>query len=296
MNPTTRPFFIPSALALALLASACGGGGGGSDSGTAGSPATTTLAPISQTNYPTVAATVAAPVGELVSVSSSAGTIVTGVEISQPSLTLANATLDIYKRFHAKGSTLVTGAVFTEACSGGGTVQIDETSASLTRITVGDRATITATNCKETGLPTMNGVMSLTITSVSGDPINSTNYSLGIATGFTNFSMTDGAERVSIQGDMAIAASQSGSASTNVSISGQSLAFTLSASGAADKSYRISAYTFTGTESGSTVTLSGRYTVSGSSTSLGGNYTYNVETVQPLVMSTSSDFPSSGAL
>lgn len=291
-----RILAVPAAMLLSL--SACGGGGGGDGSaagnGGSGAPAVT-LAPISQSNYQTVAAVVVDPVGALADLNSTTGSLITGVQLDEPQLSLAGVSTRIYEKFRAKTPNLVTGAVFTEACSGGGSVTINESVASESRYTAGDRIAITANNCEEADMPVLNGAAALTITSVSGDPINTTTYSVGIGATFDNFALSEGAERVLIKGDLNVNASQSGSSVVNIAISGQALAFTLTNAGVSN-SYLLAAYEFAGSEGNGVTTLAGKYTVSGTSAKLGGNYSYRVETVQPLSISGSADVPSTGAL
>lgn len=296
MSSLPRAYTTTSAsLILSLLLTACGGGGGGGG-GTPSTTVPTTLTPISQANYQAASAEGVAPIGELLNVTSATGMLVTGVEIQSSRTSLAEVTSGLVKRFRTNNLPVVTGVIYTESCSGGGTVTLDATSASTTQFTAGDRATLTANNCRESGFPTVNGVLSFTITAVSGDPINSNTYSLGIAATFNNFTMTEGSDRVAVQGDMTMTASQNGTNTVNSSISGQSLSMVMSISGTTTDSHQISAYNLSGTDSGTASTLTGRYNLAGSSASLGGSYAYNVEILQPLVISRSSDFPSSGSV
>lgn len=294
MTFRSRPIIAPTALVLSLILSACGGGGGSTAPG-ATDAGSASLTPINLANFQTVAATVTAPVGELMNLNNTTNLLVAGVEVNEFPSSLASASTEIYKRFHAKGSRLVTGAVVTEPCTGGGSVSIDESTANSAAYTVGDRATLTFTNCKESNFPLLNGAATFRLTAVSGNPDTST-YNLSIAATFDNFALTDGTENLTIKGDMAIAASQNGTSTVNIGISGSSLAVTNRVSGTTTNTYALAPYSLSGTETNGVISMSGKYTLSGSSTKLSGSFTYSVETLQPLIMSSSSNFPRSGAV
>ncbi|MBC7861222.1 MAG: hypothetical protein H7Z39_21080 [Burkholderiaceae bacterium] len=278
---------------MSLILSACGGGGGSTTSNTSGA-APATLASINQGNYQTVAATATSPVGDLMDLNGATSQLISGVEVSTPPLSLASATTEIYKRFHGKGSRLATGVVMTEQCSGGGSISIDETSANSVTPAAGDRATLTFTNCKESNLPTLNGAATFRITNVSGT-LGSTTYHFGLAATFDNFSFSDAAKKLAITGDLLVSASQNGSSTVNVGLSGSSLAVTTAVSGTTTNTYVLTAYSLSGTEANGVISMSGKYGLSGSSIKLGGSFAYNVETLQPLVLSSSTGFPRSGS-
>jgi hypothetical protein len=303
MTPKNWAATAPAALTLSLILSACGGGGGGSDAtntnatnaNTSGGT-TTTVAAITKANYSEVASIAVNPVGELLNLDQVTGSLTSGVEIKGTQLGLGDATLDIYKRFRARNTALITGAVYTENCRGGGSITINESSASDQSVTVGDSASITAANCKESGLPAFNGKLSLKVTAVSGDPVNSTRYSMTLAGVYDNFTFINGSESIAINGDIAISASQNGSSTVNVGIRGNALGFSVVQSGATTGSYQINNYSFSGTDANGTVSLSGKYSVTGTSPKLGGQYAFSVETLQPILVGSSSDHPSSGVL
>lgn len=309
MRPKHWAAATPAALMLSLILSACGGGGGGgNDAGNAGTSnagtsdagaatsTTTTAATITKANYSEVASAAVSPVGQVLNLDQLAGSLTSGVEVNGTSLSLGDATLDIYKRFRARNAALVTGAVYTESCSGGGSITVNESIASDQSVTVGDSASITAANCKESGLPAFNGKLSLKVTAVSGDPVNSTRYSMTLAGAYDNFTFINGTESVAINGDIAISASQNGSSTINVGISGSALGFSVVQSGATTGSYQLKGYSFIGTDTNGTISLSVKYSLTGTSPKLGGPYAFSVDTLQPIVVNSSSDHPSSGAL
>jgi hypothetical protein len=292
MTFPSRSFSASAALVLSLILSACGGGGGSTASGsTAVAPAAASISP---ENFQAAAATATSPVGDLIDLNITTSLIVVGVEVNAPPLSLASVSIAIYKRFRGTGSRLATGVVVTEQCSGGGSVSIDESTASSATFTVGDRATFTFTDCKEPNLSTLNGVVNFRIAALSGD-FNSTTYNFGMAATFDNFSFSGAAKRQTIKGDLAVVVSQNGTSTVNTSMSGSSLAITNGVPGASANTYLLTPYTLYSTEANGSTSLSAKYTLSGSSTKLGGDYTYNVETLQPLIMSSSTGDPSNGS-
>lgn len=293
----------PAVLMLSLVLSACGGGGGGSDANNTGTTNTgssggtsTTVAALTRANYAEAASIAVNPVGELLNLDQVTGSLTSGVEVKGTQLGLGDATLAIYSRFRARNGQFVTGAVYTENCSGGGSITINENIGSDDRVAVGDSASVTAANCKESGLPAFNGRLSLKVTAVSGDPVNSTRYSMTLAALYENFTFINGSESIAINGDIAISASQDGSSTVNVGMSGNALGFSVVQNGATTASYQISNYSFSGTDVNGIVSLSGKYSMTGNSAKLGGQYAFLVETLQPIVVGGSSDYPSSGAL
>ncbi|SMP45767.1 hypothetical protein [Noviherbaspirillum suwonense] len=302
-----RNFKLKLGLTVLINASllGCGGGGSGSNDSVAASVGSAgnsgaTYSAITRANYETVASTVLDPLGELTSLNSATGLIASGVEVNEANAnaaasSLASVSTRIYKRFTRTTGQFVTGATYTEACSRGGSVTVSESAASDDRVTAGDRATLTANNCAEDDLPALNGTLSIVIDSVSGDPVNTNRYSLGLTATFGNLLMNNGDRRVQIDGALKILASQNGSSDISVGLSGQRLGLSVTQSGMATNAYSLADFNLTGTESGSTTSLSGSYTLSGTSARLGA-YVYRVETVRPVVTSGFGSFVSAGAM
>lgn len=279
---------------------ACGGGGGNNDnvsvpSNTGGTGSTTApYSEIRQENYAVVAAESGSAFADLTDLPDSVGALATGAELNARSLSLAEVSNKIYQRFRSKTSSLVTGVVQTIACSGGGTITEDSSQAANERISVGDSSSITANNCIEDEIGTLNGGFSVRVTSVSGDPVNSDRFSIGLATQFNNFSIRNGSDNMSVDGDMAISLRQNSTTDIAQSVSGNTLSLTTTAAGETSTA-RLSAYSLDETEVNGISTTTGNYVVSASSAKLG-NYTYKVETRTPIVQSSSSQYPSSGAV
>lgn len=292
MSHIYRPVVAASSVMLALSLAACGGGGSGSSTGSTGTPATT-QGGITPSNYQSAAANAVSAVDPLVDIQG-VGSLVVGVQADGGGQGLADTTVEFYKHALALNPKLVTGVQVTEPCNLGGSLSID-TTATGSSIRAGDTAKITANNCRFANVPAVNGAMSLTVTSVTGDPMASNNYSVGLAVKFDNFSLTEGATRTGLSGDLNIAYSQAGTSTVNAGISGQSLTIAVTG-GAANGTYQLSQYDIKVAATGSSASLTGKYTLSGNSSNLGGSFSYGVQTLQPLVIASGSSYPSSGAL
>lgn len=287
----------------ASLVACGGGGGGGNDGGSAavgsgsGSGSPTISAPysaISQTNYPAAAAAGAGPFTSLTDLSGSFDALTTGVEVSTPSISLANVSATIYLRFGRETPQFVTGAVRTVACSGGGTLVIADSTSSNDNLSAGDRGSFTANNCVEGDLGRLNGTVSFTVTSVAGDPATSDRYSLGLAAEYSNFTIASGTDSITVNGDLSLLIRQNGSNNVDVNATGNTLSLVATESGA-NRAARLTSYSLTGTEINGVSSFSGNYTLSGSTAQLG-DFTYRIETSSPVVQSSSSTYPSSGTM
>lgn len=170
--------------ALALALAACGGGGGSSSSGP--------LPPlaITSSNYAGVATNSVAQ-AKGASSTSSLGTSIVGVQISQPesiglrniALSTATTLLDNWAMFN---NPTIVGAVTSKTvnCSGGGTVSAAVNAANSNALTAGDSISATFTNCYQNSVRS-NGSLSITINSYSGNL--STSGSASLAMKFNNF-------------------------------------------------------------------------------------------------------------
>jgi hypothetical protein len=285
-----RPVIAASSVMFALSLAACGGGGSGASS--TGTPAAV-QGGITPSNYQSAAANAVNAVGPLVDIQD-VGSMVVGVQADGGAQGLADTTVGLYKHALALNPKLVTGVQMTQPCDLGGTMSIDTTNTGSS-IRAGDTAKISANNCRFADIPMVNGAMSLTITSVTGDPVSSNNYSLGMAVKFDNFNVTEGAVRTGLSGDLNIAYSQAGTSTVNAGITGQSLTVSQTGGGAAG-TYQLSQYDIKVVTANGNASLSGKYTMSGNSSSVGGSFSYTAQTLQPLVVAFGSSYPSSGAL
>lgn len=281
-----------SAVASLTVLSACGGGGG--SPGGAGTPPvqTSTLSTITAANAPRAAGNAYAASMSVSMSSSSLTDILTGVSVAQPAIGTVAPVLTLVRRART-APQLLAGVTTSENCAGGGSVTVDATVRNPQTISNGDTMTLTARNCVEDG-ETLDGIMAITFSNMSGDIVNTTVYGATLDTRFTNFNISDAGTRIGINGDMKIVINQTGATSNTVTISGQSLQTSAQQGSAAAINRTLTAYAMTGSTQGSTTTGAANFTLSGNSGALG-PFSYTVKNLQPFV-SSGSAMPNSGAL
>jgi len=283
-------------LASALALTGCGGGGG--SSGSPGAPASvapvSTLSAVTATNANQVAGNAYASSMALNDSSAPLGAMLTGVSVGGARLSVVAPAIDLIRKAYPRGATrLLAGVTVTEACSYGGTMTINATLRNEQTISNGDKISITANNCNEDG-SIINGTLAATMSNITGDILNSTNWTATLDTSFTNFSVLSGAETASVDGDMKIAMTQTGSTSSSTTVSGASLKLTEQRNGQNLGTFMLTNYSMSGSTLGSTSSSAANFTISGSSNGLG-QFSYSVKNIQPFVSAGVSN-PSSGAL
>ncbi|MBW8899240.1 MAG: hypothetical protein JF619_14255 [Massilia sp.] len=282
-----------AAAGCVLVLSACGGGGGGGGAGSTPVQAST-LSTIAAADAPKVASHGYAA-GALISQSSTSLTgVVTGVSIAPPGVGAVSPVLGLVKQaYGSNGANLLTGVTISDACAGGGTVTIDATLHNQNTLSNGDTLTMTATNCTEDG-STLNGKLSITVSGVSGDVINSTTGAVTLDTRFNNFSIATGSTADTLSGDMKIGVTATSSVDATFAISGASLLATEQRSGATVATRTLTAYSMNGSVHGSTVSVAADFSVSGNANGLG-QFAYTVKSLQPFV-TTTTGMPTAGSL
>jgi hypothetical protein len=213
-------------LALGITLAACGGGGGGDGGSTVVPPPSTTALALDNTNY-TVAST---------EVVSSALFL-----LDTPSLAVGVENADVYKgiRFGLaqvpslgswfKGAPVALGVVESEsvACAVNGTITAAVTDADNNGVlSTGDSLSITATNCSSDTDSVINGGITFTVGTLSGD-LGTNFYNASLTLTFNNLKVSTGANSVSANGDLVLSASANGTYVQSESISATS--FTVSA-------------------------------------------------------------------
>ena len=282
-----------AAVGCVLVLSACGGGGG-SGGGATTPPPTSTLSTITAADAPKAASNGYAA-GYMISQSSSSLTdVVTGVSVAPPGVGAVAPVLGLVKQAYGRqGANLLTGVTVSESCSGGGTVTIDATLRSQNTLSNGDTLTMTAQNCVESGT-TMNGALSITVSGVSGDVINSTSGAVTLDARFNNFKVGSGSTTNTLNGDMKIGFTAASATDATVAISGASLLATEQRSGATVATFTLTAYSVAASVHGSTVSSAANFSVSGNANGLG-QFAYTVKNLQPFV-GTTAGVPTSGSL
>jgi hypothetical protein len=292
-NMNQRILFLAISSTLAL--SACGGGGGSPGGSTTPPPVQVSpLTPITAANSKQAAANGYAAADLIGNSSTSVTGVLTGVSVAGPGISAVAPVLKLVKRATGTGTPLLTGVTTTQACTGGGTVTVDANLSNAQKFSNGDTMSLTARNCIEDG-NTLNGTLAITIGNVSGDLMNTWVGSVTMDTRFTGFSIVNGTESATVNGDMKIGLSSTSQNSQSLSISGNALQTTEQRTGAAAVNMSLTAYSLTGNVNGSTVSAAANFTLAGNANGLG-QFAYTVKNLQPFVGTTSSSVPSSGAM
>ncbi|SDD05604.1 hypothetical protein SAMN05428966_10391 [Massilia sp. PDC64] len=281
-----------AAVGCVLVLSACGGGGG---SGGGTTPAqTSTLSTITAADAPKAASNGYAAGYVISQSSSSLANVVTGVSVTPAGVGAVAPVLDLVKQAYGRqGASLLTGITVSDSCSGGGTVTIDATLRNQNTLSNGDTLTMTALNCVENG-STLNGALSITVSGVSGDIINSSTGAVTLDTRFNNFKVASGSTATTLNGDMKIGLSATSATDATVAISGASLQAASQRAGATVATFTLSAYSVAANVHGSTVSSAANFSVAGNANGLG-QFAYTVKNLQPFV-GTATGVPTSGSL
>jgi len=282
-----------AAVGCVLVLSACGGGGGSGGAGSAPVQASA-LSSIAAADAPKVASNGYAA-GTVISQSSTSLTgVVTGVTVAPPGVGAVSPVLGLVKQaYERNGAGLMTGVTISDSCAGGGTVTIDATLHNQNTLSDGDTLTMTAFNCTEDG-STMNGKLSISVSGVSGDVINSTTGAVTLDARFNDFSIATGSTADTLNGDMKISLTATSGVDATFAISGASLLATEQRSGATVATRTLTAYSVNGNVHGSTVSTAASFSVAGNANGLG-QFSYTVKSLQPFV-TTTTGVPTAGSL
>jgi hypothetical protein len=280
-------------LGSALVLSGCGGGGGSSGAPVAVAPAST-LSAVTATNAKQVAGNAYAGSVALTDSSAPLSSMLTGVSVGGAKLSVVAPAIDLIRKAYPRAAgQLLTGVTLTEPCTYGGTLTLEANLRNQQTISNGDSITITAKNCFEDG-NVINGTLAATMSNITGDILNSTNWTATLDTRFSNFSVTSGTETASVDGDMKIALTQTNSTTSSLTVSGKSLKLTTQRNGLNVGTFTLADYSMSGTTQGTTSRNAASFTISGSTNELG-QFSYSVKNIQPFVSAGASN-PSAGSL
>ncbi|MBL8351977.1 MAG: hypothetical protein JNL87_16905 [Burkholderiaceae bacterium] len=280
--------------AILLLLSACGGGGGDGGGEPVTPPAPTALA-VTPANYQAVAQESVSSVSYLLDVSQFA----TGAQVASEGLLLSFARSQAGKLQHWFSSTpaLVKGVdvAMTEPCSGGGSLKVtlDDRNGNQD-IDVGESASLEAQQCVEAGA-SMNGRMGFTVNSLSGDP-NTDVYTMAVTMTLTDLRASLSGGSITGNGTMGISVSSTGANTGSSSLTVDSLnvsgSFAGSNSSRALQNFRIDeSHTPSGAGYLSSVRMSGTL-----SSSTWGSLSITLQTVDPFLSYSTSDYPHAGRI
>lgn len=272
-----------------LFLGACGGGGGGGgdDGNLGGTPPPPQPVQITASNGQHIGgATLAAiDVSTLMSdlVLSLSGEAV-GAASAQggSSARLADASAGL--RAHAVAGPV---AHAPEACTGGGTVTVDNTIAASGTLTQGDRLSYAFSNCNEDGI-VFNGGFSLVVSAYNDDPAP---FILEATLTFSQLQLTYDGEEVRLGGAVTVSADTQFNPFI-VELTGQSLAVQVNAEASTLSNFTLTVATDVSDPDDWNYSrmAEGVYT----STAIGGQVA--IETIAPLLQSESQTFPADGQI
>jgi hypothetical protein len=219
-------------LSAGALLAACGGGGGG---GGGGDSVTTSSTPvtISATNAPEVAGAAYKTTAGLEGGGGGATGFLTGavVENTSGDIDLVDVLISQVKEVpqlaSSEATASLTGAVISQTydCTNGGSISISFDDANNDQeLSTGESLSFAANNCREDGM-TMNGSVGIDNVTVAGS-VTSPPYNMQFRIQANNFSVTEGAESVALNGSMTMSESSSDGFSFSQSITGSSIQVT----------------------------------------------------------------------
>jgi hypothetical protein len=191
----------------------------------------------------------------------------------------------------ANTAASLTGAVVSETmdCTISGSISMTVDDADNNgQLSDGDSMSFTANNCTEEGGMVMKGSVSMNNVSVTGDPQTPLSaFSIRLSIQVNNFTVTEGAESVALNGGMTMAESTSDGVSFTHSITGSSIQVTEGGVAASLSNFSIEA-----TEDNNTLANTLDLNATVSSPEIGGSVTIVTDTV--FQGDGLSDYPSSG--
>lgn len=217
-------FALGLSLGCSLLLAACGGGSGGGTTGTT-PPTSGTL--ISSANSQEASASAYSAADSLNGQAGGSADFVTGVSVSTPSRGLIAFSLQqLYRAVENRSAPDLAVGVTTSRtmpCPYGGTSAITATIASSFSMSAGDSFTMSTNNCKMDPTTTLNGGLTMVFNTISGLPNATSAWSATFGATFSAFSVTEGAETSTANGDMTVQLAQVNAQDTSISATGNSL-------------------------------------------------------------------------
>jgi hypothetical protein len=286
-NVLQRPLFAALACAPLAFLAGCGGGGGGGGGGAAPAAPVVSALVVTSSNAKPVSADALSNSTNTTAADAGAS-VATGAQVSTGAAGASTLELAAVARTLAAkiGSVpaLATGVQATQTvpCSLGGSITVSVNVASTTVLVAGDSMSISASSCSENvdGSPeTISGQLAITI--VSGSiPTGTMAYParFGMRLNSTGLSLVKGSTTTVSDGDLMIDMNQSTSNSGTSSLSGSSLANTVSTP-AGSRSFRLRNFSQTVVETAGAKSYSVTATIETTNSRLGaGTLSYAVST------------------
>ncbi len=284
-------------VALLSLLSACGGGGG-SGGGGGGGPAAVGSATLTSANQHVAAQdSLSASFLPL-----SGPQFLTGAQSTDETLMFRVARKQVGKLSAyfaaARAGATVAGAIAseTEPCSFGGSATLSVADADASNsLSTGDRVSISFAGCTEAD-GTINGGLSFTINTLSGDYLNSFLYSMGIDMSFSNFTVASGGFSGSVSGDMELSVASTAENAFTDTITATALTVSGTYSGVT-RTRTLANFSATETRAPSGVSFTTRHVFSGTLTSSTlSNQSISFTTPTAFVVNGNQTYPSTGVM
>lgn len=284
-----------SAFCLTFALAGCGGGGdGGGNSGATQQPAAAGPQ-ITKDNYQTIAAHAYSATNALGQSALLVGQIVSGVSVQTGDIGLADASLNLlYRALQNPAGNLAMGVEQTNTaqCTGGGSVTATVSySDPQGRLRAGDRVTVTANQCVESGAM-INGGATVTVNSLNGQPGANATWSGALGVQYRNLSVTSGSDSVVANGDLTISLNQTAS-KRSLDLTNTNLSLALNRSGTLRSSRTVQGLRGNWTQEGTKLTSRADYGLSGNAATIG-NFSGTIGT-QTSFVAASGENPSTGS-
>jgi len=208
--------------------SGCGGGGGGG--GDNNEPPVTGDVTITSTNAVDVASDVYEAVGDTASLGDfGTGGLIGSIGPANPTLSKSAVTLATKSGLEGSvdAGSLIAVAFGPERtdCAVNGTVTVSGDISDPDTFTAGDTISLRFNNCNDGDGQVVNGTLTLTIDTISGD-FNSEFFALGVSLDFDTFSVLEAGETTSVDGGFSMLVDTTGYPVTTASLSSPYLSVT----------------------------------------------------------------------
>jgi len=299
---TNRKGIVGAALlALVVGLNGCGGGGGGGDGGgtvpVPTDPINITSANAVQVASVTLAATdilAGFNADSIIGIASSSASSPTSAKGGFSLADFVSAELEHLQTLVPQAGSDITIAValppetFDCLVSGTVTVSGNITDPTLSTLTAGDVLTGTFGNCDDGDGIVISGTLSLTVQAFTGDLVTPP-YSVTVLGSFTNLSLTEAGETLSLNGNVTLAESTQDGVVFTTTLSGSSVTFSDSTGDAGT----LTGFVVNGTDDFNTLAYSADSSGTLATVDLGGSVQYRTTTP---FQGIGADYPSTGVM